>query len=288
MVVHAHDFDTLPIGFLISKLRGRPLVYDAHESYAEMIAQDAPRFIGRLVHIAERRLQRHAKAILVANENVSRMIGAGNAVVLLNCPSQAEIPIECFEKKNEPSRQGRLLGYFGSLEPGRFITEAASAVASQGSWSLVVGGDGTLANEVRKASKGSSSIKFLGQVTHEEVMRRSAECDALHIMLDPSNVNYRISTPLRLFEAMSLGIPSIVTKGTYPAEVVEKEGCGYVCDYDLRAFSDLLARIAADPSGAREKGGKGKEAFDREYQWEKQAVRLLLAYSKLVGTADAP
>ena len=50
LVVHAHDFDTLPAGFLISKLQGRPLIYDAHESYAEMIAQDAPRFICRLVH----------------------------------------------------------------------------------------------------------------------------------------------------------------------------------------------------------------------------------------------
>jgi glycosyltransferase involved in cell wall biosynthesis len=286
MVVHSHDFDTLPVGFLISKLRGSPLVYDAHESYAEMIAPDAPGFISKLVHFAERRLQRHAKAILVANENVSRLIGAENAVVLLNCPSEAEIPIECLERKDEPAGRERLLGYFGSLEPGRFILESVSAVASQGRWRMVVGGDGTLAKQVEKASKGSPSIEYLGQVPHEGVMRRSAKCDALHVMLDPSNVNYRISTPLRLFEAMSLGIPSIVTRGTYPAEVVEKEGCGYVCDYGEGAFSDLLVGIAGDPSGMREKGRRGKAAFDRKYRWEKQAVGLLLVYSELVGTAD--
>ena len=286
LVVHAHDFDTLPAGFLISKLQGRPLIYDAHESYAEMIAQDAPRFIGRLVHYLEKRLMRGAEVVFVANENVAKMIGKEDAVTLLNCPSESEVPIECFGRKDIPSKEKMLLGYFGTLEPGRFVLESVSALASQNKWRMVIGGDGTLAKAVRKASKGSASVEYLGQVPHEQVMKQSARCDALHVMLDPSNENYRISTPLRLFEAMSLGIPSIVAKGTYPAEVVAKEGCGYVCDHDEKAFSELLARLANDPAGMIEKGKKGREAFNREYNWGKQAAKLLLAYADLLGTAD--
>ena len=286
LIVHAHDFDTLPAGFLISKLQGRPFVYDAHESYAEMIAQDAPRFIGRLVHYLEKCLMRGAAVVLVANENVAKMIGAEDAIAILNCPGESEIPIECFGRNDAPSKEKMLLGYFGTLEPGRFILESVSAVAAQNRWRMVVGGDGTLAKTVKKASKGSASVEYLGQVPHEQVMKQSARCDALHVMLDPSNENYRISTPLRLFEAMSLGIPSIVAKGTYPAEVVAREGCGYVCDHDEKAFSELLARLASDPAGMVEKGKKGREAFDREYNWGKQTAKLLLAYTDLLGTAD--
>ena len=286
LVVHAHDFDTLPAGFLISKLQGRPLVYDAHESYAEMIAQDAPRFIGRLVHYLEKRLMRGAEVVFVANENVAKMIGAEDAVTILNCPGESEIPIECFGRKDPPLKEKMLLGYFGTLEPGRFVLESISALASQNKWRMVIGGDGTLAKAVKKASKGSASVEYLGQVPHEQVMKQSARCDALHVMLDPSNENYRISTPLRLFEAMSLGIPSIVAKGTYPADVIAREGCGYVCDHDEKAFSELLAKLANDPAGMVEKGKKGREAFDREYNWGKQAAKLLLAYARLLGTAD--
>ncbi|HUW43038.1 MAG TPA: glycosyltransferase family 4 protein [Thermoplasmata archaeon] len=286
LVVHAHDFDTLPVGFLISKLQGRPLVYDAHESYAEMIAQDAPHFICRLVHCLEKRLMRGADVVLVANENVAKMIGKENAVVILNCPSESEVPIGSFGRKDAPSKEKMLLGYFGTLEPGRFVLESVSALAAQDKWRMLIGGDGTLAKAVRKASKGSASVEYLGQVPHEQVMRESARCDVLHVMLDPSNENYKISTPLRLFEAMSLGIPSIVAKGTYPAEVVAKEGCGYVCDHDEKAFSELLDRLADDPAGMAEKGKKGREAFDREYNWGKQAAKLQLAYAVLLGTAD--
>ena len=44
-IVHSHDFDTLPIGFLISCMKRIPLVFDAHENYAQMISIDAPPFV---------------------------------------------------------------------------------------------------------------------------------------------------------------------------------------------------------------------------------------------------
>src|SRR5215472_14698493 len=36
-VIHCHDLDTLPIGFLLGKLKRKPIVYDAHESFPDMV-----------------------------------------------------------------------------------------------------------------------------------------------------------------------------------------------------------------------------------------------------------
>lgn len=276
--VHAHDFDTLPVGLLISRLYGRPLFYDAHESYADMVAKDVPPVITAKIRTLEKIFMRRAAVIFVANENVAKLIGAEKSVTLLNCPGESEIPLSCAPKA-EKSAGAKRLGYFGSLEPGRFIMESIQAVSNTPGWSIVIGGEGTLAGEVREAAKNSRSVTFLGQVPHSEVMEQSSRCDALHIMLDPSNVNYRISTPLRLFEAMSLGIPSIVSKGIYPAEVVEREGCGFVCEFEPKAFSELLAKLSKSPQEMKEKGARGQQAFQREYNWEKQAKKMLLAYS---------
>ena len=281
-IVHAHDFDTLPIGRLISKLHGASLVYDSHESYADMIAKDVPPIVSRLVRMLEKRLMRGAGKVLVANENIAELIGAKESVVLLNCPDATELPIGC----PRPSESGKVgkkrIGYFGSLEPGRFIQEALDVVAGTQDWQIVVGGDGTLAEAVRNAASRSNSVSYVGHVSHEEVMEQSSKCEALHVLLDPTNVNYRISTPLRLFEAMSLGIPSIVSTGTYPASVVEKEQCGFVCDFSEEAFSNLLSTLSKDPQSMKERGLNGQRAFNREYNWGRQAAKLIGVYSELV------
>src|SRR5216683_2778028 len=37
-VVHCHDLDTLPLGFVLGKLKRKPIVYDAHESFPDMLS----------------------------------------------------------------------------------------------------------------------------------------------------------------------------------------------------------------------------------------------------------
>ena len=36
-VVHCHDLDTLPLGFILGKLKRKRIVYDAHESFTDMV-----------------------------------------------------------------------------------------------------------------------------------------------------------------------------------------------------------------------------------------------------------
>ena len=40
--VHCHDLDTLPLGFVLGKLRRKPIVYDAHESFPDMLEGSVP------------------------------------------------------------------------------------------------------------------------------------------------------------------------------------------------------------------------------------------------------
>src|SRR5262249_43998197 len=35
--VHCHDLDTLPIGYALGRLKRKPVVYDAHESFPDML-----------------------------------------------------------------------------------------------------------------------------------------------------------------------------------------------------------------------------------------------------------
>ena len=41
-VIHCHDLDTLPLGFVLGKLKRKPIVYDAHESFPDMLEGSVP------------------------------------------------------------------------------------------------------------------------------------------------------------------------------------------------------------------------------------------------------
>ena len=281
--VHAHDFDTLSVGFLISKLRNCPLIYDAHESYADMIEEDAPAFAIRIVRSIEKRCLRKARVVIASNPKVAELIGAKDAIIVMNCPSASELPKPLSGSIRKRDVNIPCIGYFGSLEPSRFLREASNAISKHRIWRLVIAGDGTLVEEIKKASEESDAIEYLGLLSHEDAMIHSACCSTMLIMFNPSNRNNVIGAPNRLFEGMALGVPSIVTENSLAADIVQKEKCGFICKYDESAFSNLLSHLAINPFELVDAGRHGQEAFKREYNWEVQAAKLTKAYSGLLG-----
>ena len=280
-VVHAHDFDTLPIGYLISKLRGARLVYDAHESYADMIVGEAPKWIISWVIRIEGMLQKRADVVIASNPKVAERIGAKRSIIVMNCPSKGELAESVLEVSPKERTGDLILGYFGSLEPGRFIGEAMVVIPDQKQYKLVIAGDGTLIRRVKEFASKSDQIAYFGLLSHSEVIKRSKQCYAMLIMFDPSNRNNRIGAPNRLFEAMAMGIPVIVTENTLAAEIVKKEKCGFACKYDIFAFIALLKELRNRIPEAAEAGSQGRAAYEREYNWEAQVSKMLDAYSRL-------
>ena len=75
-LVHCHDFDTLPPGWLWAKLHRRPVIYDAHEYYTELQRPRLRGLLGKVllpaISIAEQLLSRTADAIVTVDERIAR------------------------------------------------------------------------------------------------------------------------------------------------------------------------------------------------------------------------
>lgn len=282
-IVHAHDLDTLVIGFIISRFRNRPLIFDSHESYTDMIANDVPRAIIKVVNFVQKLLIHKSDLVVVANDRIIPRIGADGALVVLNCPSKTELDsTENSDDKHE-SDFPRTIGYFGTLEPHRFVLEAMEIVNQKSKWKLIIAGDGTLSKIVSDLAARSESIEYLGTVTHDQAIKGLFRCDIVHVILDPDNLNNYISTPLRMFEAIAVGRPPIVTEGTYAAEIVNKENCGLICKFDPESFSKLLDEYADSSDRLKALGENGRLAFNREYNWETQVSKMIEAYRKMLS-----
>jgi hypothetical protein len=100
-VVHAHDLDTLLPAAMLSRLRGFPLVYDAHEHYAAMVAGDLPGFMTRILDRLEAWLVRRAHLVISVNQKIEEHLRPnvrGDSVIVMNC-------IDLLERR--PAHEGR-------------------------------------------------------------------------------------------------------------------------------------------------------------------------------------
>ena len=276
-VVHAHDLDTLIPGMMISRLRRIPLVYDAHEHYAKMAEVDLPASLSPLIDRIEFSLVRKVDLLIVANRKIAEYLAPHHdrsIVEVMNCVDLPEL------KKGRRSEGPPILIYGGTLEPKRYVKEVVEAVKEVGHCMLKVAGRGRLASLVEDAASGNDDIMFLGYISHERLMDEMASADGILCLLDPSNENNVIGTPNRMFEAMAVGVPPIVTKGTLSGEMVTEERCGLAMDWSPESFHELIQELS-DHETVERMGRNGREAAERRYNWGIMKRRLVDAYSLL-------
>ena len=285
-LVHCHDFDTLPIGLVIGRLRGKPVLYDAHEIYSNMVRKDIGGF-SRIVWWFERMLSRRADEIITINDTLAKSLSASRKSlpkIVMNSPDTSVLEgANATEIRARYDLKGFVVSYLGSLEPGRFIQEMVSSIEPSGKITLVIGGAGTMRPVAEKASLGNSSVKFLGTVDTDDALRVTWASDLVVVMLDPTNPNYRISTPIKVLEAMACERPMVISEGLDISSKITETGCGFVIPYDREAFKATIAKALTSHDRLREMGRKGKAYFDKQWSWERSEVELLKAYQALLG-----
>jgi glycosyltransferase involved in cell wall biosynthesis len=147
--------------------------------------------------------------------------------------------------------------------------------ASPGDWRLVcIGGPSEdhprLAREVAIAAARDPRVALLGAATREEVAGAMRDADLLVL---PSIAE---ATPLVLLEAMSHGLPWIVSDTCESASdlaggrIVARGG-----------FAAAIAELLADPRARAGLGAAGRSGYAAGYSWESVAPRYLAAMRPL-------
>jgi glycosyltransferase involved in cell wall biosynthesis len=283
-VVHAHDFDTLPLGMTISRLSGRPLIYDAHELYAKMVENEVGP-LSKLVWLWEKRCARMAEEVITVSDALAAELSVGRkekARVVATSQDPSVVKGADVQKiKDKYGLKGFVVSYLGSLEPGRFIEEFMSSFKPEDKVTLLIGGSGTLEPQVVKEAQRNPALMFIGTVDADEALRLTWASDLVLAMMDSSNPNNVVGTPGKIINAMAVGRPMVTTRGLDIAKRVEGAGCGIVIPYSRPAFIEAVLKAAADPKVLADMGRKGLELYQRDYSWNKARDALLTAYRDL-------
>jgi glycosyltransferase involved in cell wall biosynthesis len=287
-VIHAFDFDTYLPGLLAAKIKRKRIVYDICDFYADMLVH-VPEFLKRLIKRSDLWLIQFADAIIIADDNRRRQIEGCHPkrlIVIYNAPPDCYTTLS--EKGGRPSEAGRFtLGYVGVLQKERGF-DTLLATVSECPWvHLVIGGYGSVEyeRELRKHTQASAHITFLGKVSpYAKTLEVLSRSDALFALYDPIVPNHQFSSPNKVFEAMMLGKPIIVTRSTSMDRLVEEHGCGLTVDYGNKGqLKEALLRLKE----ARDRGDdryqkNGRNAYLTAFHPDILKTRLLTLYRDIL------
>jgi glycosyltransferase involved in cell wall biosynthesis len=281
-IVHCHDLDTLQSGVKLKKKKGTPLIFDAHEIFIYMIEEDVSKIVRNYAERMERSLLRDVDHIITVNgalQDYYRERFDGDVDVVMNCPE------EILAEYEPPTCKMFTILYIGTLHKSRFVSELVDVVGSMDDVQLKIGGEAELHDEIQKKSQGYANVSFLGTVPYKAVMPMTKESHAIFCMFDPENRINQVGTPNKIFEAMAMGKPSIVTKGILSGDIVEKENCGLAVEYDEDSLRAAIEKLRDDSKLSEELGKNGLKTAQSKYNWKVQEKELLGVYSKFGESA---
>lgn len=275
-IVHAVDFDSALPAVLSKRIFCHRLVYDIFDFYGDMIALPLSGSMRSRIARWERGVVSAADLVIIAD--LARRAQLGDAtprrlVEVMNVPEERAFP---------PKRGTEFVVFYGGMiARDRGLTQLVAACEDSGA-KLVVAGHGPDEGTLLPRIESSPAARFLGNVPYAEVLENTAAADAIVALYDPVVPGNRFASPNKLFEAMMLEKPVIVSDGTRPADIVRDVGCGIVVPYgDTDALRDALERLMLSPHEAQTMGTRGRAAYLARFNWKEMERRLLDAYREL-------
>ena len=154
--------------------------------------------------------------------------------------------------------------------------------AKFGRWRLVLAGDGPTDYVAKLKSKvGSSSrVSFTGWIDGE---KKEALLSRASLLALPS---YQENFGLCVMEAMSHGVPVLVSPNVNLAPEIAAANAGWISAIDRDALIEKLAEALGNADELAKRGRAGKE-LSQKYSWENAAQSLTDLYRNIAGQFHA-
>lgn len=280
-IIHSHDWLTYPAGIHAKQISGKPLVIHVH-------ATDFDRSRGNVnpqVYAIEKNGMDHADHIITVSELTRRTvidkyhIDPAKVTTVHNAvePMSPEI-------QNIVASRGtdeKVITFLGRITmqkgPEYFVEAAAKVLQKAKNVRFVMAGSGDMMNEmIRLAARRNISDRFhfTGFLKGKQVYEMLKVSD-VYVM--PS-----VSEPFGIspLEAMQVGVPTIISKQSGCAEILDN---AIKVDYwDIDAMADAMYSIITYPSLYEFMKIEGKAEVD-EIKWEYAGRKVIDIYKRLLG-----
>jgi glycosyltransferase involved in cell wall biosynthesis len=284
-IIHAHDWLTYPAGIHAKMVSGKPLVIHVH-------ATDFDRSRGQVnptVYGIEKNGMDHADCIMCVSEltrqtvinhyhqDPAKCFAMHNAVYPLNPEFQDIVA----QRRPESERKEKVVTFLGRITmqkgPEYFVEAANMVLQRTRNIRFCFAGSGDMMNAMIElaAQRGiADRFHFPGFMKGKQVFEVFRDSD-VYVM--PS-----VSEPFGIspLEAMQSGVPTIISKQSGCAEILDK--CIKVDYWDIHALADAMYAICTYPSLYTYLKDEGKAEVD-QITWEKVGKRIRDLYDRTLA-----
>ena len=284
-VVHCHDLDTLPAGYLFARLHRKPVIFDAHESYPDCLGPGVPRWLYWILWLLERALAPRADRLITVGEILGdhyRDWGARVAVV----SNYQVLPPDLPDRRSQRQKLGwpkddLVISYVGTFNENRILLPIVEAVRGMRGTYLVMAGRGTQEDALRAAMADAPNVAFLGFITPQQVVDCLAASDVVYYGLDSGIPNNRYRSPNSLYNALAAGCAVLANPLGETARIVQEEECGVLVEELTPATLRQAITTLQDRARLRAFQKNARRAAELRYNWARAEEALLQVYQEL-------
>jgi len=292
-ILHCHDLNTLPIGFIIKKFFNKnvKIVYDAHEHETEIRGLVGIR--QKFTKIIEKFLIKSAdKVINVSNaiaEDYAKLYNIPKPALVLNTPPYQKIDKkDIFRKELGISENQTIFLYQGGFSAGRgieILLEAFQDIQQDTNDNdnfqpcIVFMGYGPLEELVINTAKKYDDIYFYPAVTPDVLLNYTSSADFGILFYENNCLNHDYCSPNKMFEYLMADIPVIASNLYEMKRLVQHNNIGIVAEENT--VNGLKEAIIKATMLDKEALRKNIQKIKKIYNWEEQEKVLLTLYKEL-------
>jgi glycosyltransferase involved in cell wall biosynthesis len=281
-IVHAIQIISLPPAIFAGKIKRRPVIYDMLDTYEDSIF--LPKSIRNFCVIIDKLFMRLANAVVLADEEQMDEI---NGVPNNNVEVIYDSPINNVDISQKKGHNNIFRLFFaGSLQSGKYLNldKIFEALEHLKDVRVMIAGYGDLVTYILDVEKKMpEKVKYIGEISHAEVLQRSADADMLFMLRDPVLPVNKYICGSKILESMMCGTAIIVNNGSSTANMVRRTNCGFIVDaHNVEEIASVINKLKNNPEMCKQIGLNSRKAYDETYSWDIMSKRLLKLYEKIL------
>lgn len=286
-VVNLHTLALLPLGWMLKKLFGCKLVYDAHELETEKNGLHG--FRQELSKWVEHRFIKECDLVIVVGEYIANWYAESykitKPIVVKNAPFLIERKKhDLFREQLNIKPNQKILLYQGGLVRGRGVHLVLNAFKQRHDDNvvLVFMGYGDLESEVKQAERLNKNIRFMPAVSPEVLLDYTSSADVGIAFIENTCLSYFYCLPNKLFEYAMVGLPVLTSDMKEMADSVTKNNFGVV----IKDESAVSINLAVDEILEKDFYEMSDAAYEfaSNNSWNHQEKVMLEGYRRMLNT----
>jgi len=290
---HAVDLTALPICYIVTRLRCKPLIFEAYELDVPAPETDIAfwRWLGPLLLGI---ILPHCTKIITVSplcaEELCRHFRIREVAVVRSIPAYCTVQKSNLLRQHLKLREDtRIALYQGILQRNRGLDKLIRAAAFLDDNIVIVimgAGNSKELEALTISEKVTERVKIIQPVPYAHLLEWTASADIGLTLFPPDySLSIRWCLPNKLFEYIMAGVPVLTTELDAVVDIIKTYEIGQVVtSVTPEAFGGAINTMLADHIGLEHMRRNALNAARKELYWEKEQQNLIQLYYRVCET----